>query len=319
MELEIKEQVTKAINEWIDDKNQARSAAKLSEKSGVSTAYISRIKNGEYDMVGGGGRLTHIGDSHFYKIAEAVGLKFDNEFKWDSLNSYKIGYRVLRKAQRKQLRMIIDGDSGQGKTFIQRWYNRENDYVLFVECTRNMTGKALINSICDKLGIDQAQARTPYEKMELIRKVVTNRRGYLLMFDQVGNKEVKPSIYSVLMDIANFIEGRAGMVISGYQVSSMLQKLYDKKAPGYRQLARRFIPNAYELPTITSHEVGQVCELEGITNTGAVNVLKKYVQNIDMLVQWVTDIKEFQERKGGKITGDEVIDLFNINITKLAA
>lgn len=319
MELEQKQQISEAVNQWIDEKNASRSAAKLSEKSGVNTAYISRIKNGEYEIQSGGGRITAINDSHFFKLAEAIGLKLDNEFKWDFLSSYKMGYRVLRKAQRKQLRCMVDADTGQGKTFVAKWYNRENDYVLFVECTRNMTGKALINTICEKLGIELPARTTPFEKLELIKKVITNRRGYLIAFDQVGKNEVKPSIYQVLMDIAVAIEGKAAMVISGYKVSEMLQHQYNKHVPGMRQLARRFLANTYELPQLTTHEVQLVCEHEGITNKGAINVLQKHVRDVDMLTQYVTDILDWQQKEGRKITGEEVVILFGIKYTTLKA
>jgi uncharacterized protein (DUF2249 family) len=319
MELEQKQQISEAINQWIDDKNPARSATRLAEKSGVNTAYISRIKNGEYELHSGGGRLTVINDSHFFKLAEAVGLKFEDEFKWDFLNSYRLGYRVMRKAQRKQLRAIIDGDTGQGKTFISKWYNRENDYVLFLECTRNMTGKAMINALCEKLGIELPMRTTPYEKLELIKKVITNRRGYLIVVDQVGKNEVRPSIYSVLMDIAVAVEGKAGIVISGYKVTDMLTYLYHRHVPGMRQLARRFIRNSYELPLLTANEIQQVCEQEGIHNKTAIHVLQKHVTDLDMLTQYVRDIVEWQQEKGKKITGEEVIALFNIRYSTLKA
>jgi uncharacterized protein (DUF2249 family) len=319
MELEQKQQVTEAVSQWIDEKNPARSASKLAEKSGVNAAYISRIKNGEYEMQSGGGRITVISDHHFHRLAEAVGFKFDDEYKWDFINSYKLAYNVMRKAQRKQLRGIIDGDTGQGKTFTSKWYNRENDYVLFIECSRNMTGKALINTMCDKLGIELPTRTTPFEKLELIKKVLTSRRGYVIMFDQVGKAEVKPSIYGVIMDIAVAIEGKAGMVISGYKVTEMLTHNYNRHVPGMRQLARRFMSNTYELPQLTTNEIALVCEQEGITNKGAVTVLQKHVRDLDMLSQYVRDVQDFQKKYAKKITAEEVIDLFNIKYTSLKA
>lgn len=319
MELETKQQITEALNQWLDENNQQRSANALAAKTGVNAAYISRIKNGLYEIQSGGGRLTAINDSHFFKIAEGIGLKLDSEFKWDFLNSYKMGYRILRKAHRKQLRTMIDGDTGQGKTFVQKWYNRENEYVLLIECTRNMTGKAMINTICAKLGIELNNRVTPFDKLELIKKVLANRRGYLIIIDQAGKAEVKPSIYSVVMDIAVAVEGKAAMVITGYKISEMLNSMYDKHVPGFRQLARRFKSNAYQLPELTPSEVEKVCDHEGITNKGAKNVLMKYVKDLDMLALKVRECLDFQEKEGRKITADEVIDLLNIEVLNLKA
>jgi len=319
MDLELKQEVTEALNQWIDEKNPARSATKLAEKSGVNSAYISRIKNGQYEMQSGASRITVINDSHFYKLAEAIGMKFDDEFKWDYLDSYVRGQAINRRVQKKRERAIIDGDSGQGKSFNNKWYNRENDYVMYVECTRNMTGKSLILAMCDKLGIELPNRATPYDRLEMIKKVVTNRRGYLLIFDQVGKNEVKPSIYGVLMDIANAVDKKCGMIITGYKVTEMLQNYYDKHVPGYRQFARRFLANAFRLPDLTPFDIEQVCVHEGITNRKAINALQYSVRDLDMLVQYVGDIKEWQARKGVKISGEEVSAMFNIKYTSLKA
>ena len=318
MELELKQQITDAVNDWIDEKNPARSAAKLAEKAGVNAAYVSRIKNGEYELSSGNGRITVINDTHFYKLADAIGIKLSDEFHWDFINSYKTGLRMLRRAQKKRLRVMLDGDSGQGKTFISRSFNRQFDYVVHIECSRNMTARALINTICNQLGIEVAASKSPFEKLELIKKVVSKGRGYALIFDQVGKMEVKPGIYGVLMDIAVAIEGRAAMVLSGYKIADMLESMHERQVPGYRQLARRFLANRLQLPSLNAADITAVCEHEGISNKGAVNVLIKYVRDLDQLTQWVRDILEYQEQAGKKITGEEVLSLFDINVMKAA-
>ena len=312
MDLELRDQIVEEINKWIDPKNNDRSANKLAEKSGVNAAYISRIRNGEYSFVSSNGRVSSISDVHFFRLAEAIGMKLGDEFKWEMLASYKQAYKLFRKSQRKQLRACLDGDSGQGKTFAQKWYGRENDYVVHVECTRNLTPRGLINLLCDKLGIDLPASRSPYERLEIIKKAITNRRGYVLLFDQVGKNEVKPSIYGVLMDIAVAIEGKAGMVVCGYKISEMLTYMYEQHQPGYRQLARRFIHNRYELPGLQPGEIASVCESEGISNKGAQNIFKQYVKDVDQLVQWVRDVRDWQRENNALITGEQVIAMFNV-------
>lgn len=306
-----KHAITESINAWIDEKNPARSGNKLAEKAAVSSAYISKIRNGEYEIPGGGGRSSVISDATFHRIADALGVNFNGGLHWDFVYNFQLIQRTCRKSQKKMIRYILDGYTGLGKTFGVEHYSITSDYVVYVKCTQNMSTKGLLDTILHRLGVHD-NVRGNYEKLELIRKYLTGRKGYLIIIDEL--EVVKLGIYAVIKDIADFTQGKCGMIITGMQLIKKLDALAARQKPGFPQLRRRFFGNQAECQPITQGEIVAVCEHEKIRNKGAHNVLTRVVNDFDMLAQYVADIKEWQEDHEKQITGEELIELLGINV-----
>lgn len=307
--IEHKHAITEAVRQWIDDKNPARSGNKLAEKASVSNAYISKIKAGQYEYELQGGRSATISDAVYHRLADALGIRFDGQLHWSFINSFKLIQRTCRKAQKKAIRMIVDGYTGQGKTFGLEHYAVENDYVVYVKCTQNMSAKGLLDAILERLGVHEV-IRGNHAKLETIRKIVTNRKGYLIIIDEV--EVVKAGVYAVLKDISDFTHNKCGFMISGMDLIMKLDNLAGRHKPGFPQLRRRFHGNQVNIPTLSQGEIVAVCEHEKITNKGTQSVLARTVRDLDMLSQYVADIKEYQEANGKKITGEECVQLLDI-------
>jgi hypothetical protein len=258
-----------------------------------------------------GGRPATISDATYHRIADAIGIRFDGRLHWDFLNSFKITQRACRKAQRKAIRMIADGWTGQGKTYGFEHYAVTSDYVVYVKCTNNMSAKGLLDAILHQLGVHD-NIRGNYEKLLKIRAIVRGRRGWLIIIDEC--EVVKAGINGVLKDISDISQGYCALIVSGMGLTKKLDKYAESHKPGFPQLRRRFFGNQVEIPMLTPDEVIQVCEYEKITTRGAQNVLAKYVKDLDMLSQYVSDIKEWQEKQGKKISGEEVIQLLGIQL-----
>jgi DNA transposition AAA+ family ATPase len=303
-----KQQVSEAVRGWIDEKNPARSGNKLAEKSGVSNAYVSKIKNGEFDYEVNN-RLFTISDAAYHRIADALGLRFDGQLHWDFLHNFRLVQRVCRKAQRRCLRYILDGWTGQGKTYSLEHYAVTTDYSLYVKCTQNMTAKGLLDTILERLG-QHDLIRSNYDKIERIRRVLLNRKGYLIIIDEA--EVVKPGIYAVIKDIADFTNGKCGFVLCGMELIKKLEALAGRHKPGFPQLRRRFFGNQAEVQHLSQAEIIQVCEFEKVTNKGAQNILATTVKDLDMLSQYIADIKEWQQANDKKITGPEVVQLLGL-------
>lgn len=297
---------------WLDDKNPARSGNKLAEKTGISSAYISRLKSGIYQFDNNKGGITVIRDSYFERIGEAIGLNLNDRMHWDFINNYKRITKACRKAQLKAIRMVVDGWTRMGKTHSLERYTATNDYVLYVKCTQNMSSKDLLEEILNALGIHE-NIRGNHAKLRTIKATITNRRGYLIIIDEV--EVVKPGIYGVLKDISDWAHGKAGFIICGMDIIAKLDKLARARRPGFPQLRGRFFGNqVLTANSLSQGEIIQVCEHEKITTKGAQNVLVQYAEDLDTLSQYVADIKEWQDANNKKINGQEVIELLDINV-----
>lgn len=312
--LEHKRIVSDAVNQWVDEKNPARSGAKLAEKAGINASYLSLIKSGKFQFENrNDGRVVHIKDSYFQRIADAIGLLLDDTLHWNFLANFKLIQRACRKAQKKAIREVLDGWTGTGKTHALEHYAATNDYCLYVKCTQNMNAKDLLEEILSALHVHDV-IRGNHNKLRVIKNMITNRRGYLIIIDEV--EVVKPGIYAILKDISDWAHNRAGFIISGMDIINKLDKMANAGRPGFPQLRRRFFGNRVTTATkLSPEEVIEVCDHEKIINKGAQNILAQYVTDLDMLVQYVRDIKEWQEQNGKKITGQEAIELLDISIT----
>lgn len=312
--LEQKRIVTEQVNTWIDEKNPARSGAKLAEKAGINTSYLSFIKAGKYQTEASG-RIVSIKDSYFQRIADAIGLRLDDTLHWDFIENFKRIQRACRKAQRKAIRMVVDGWTRMGKTHALENYAAANDYVLYVKCTQNMSAKDLLEEILAALGVHDLQhIRGNHAKLRTIKGLITNRKGYLIIIDEV--EVVKAGIYGILKDISDWAHRRAGFIICGMDIVRKIDKLAGNHKPGFPQLRGRFFGNqVLTASKLSQGEIVEVCQFEGITNTGAQNVLAQYVTDLDMLAQYVRDVKDEQEKRAKKLTGQEVIELLDISVT----
>lgn len=311
---EHKQMITDAINTWIDSKNPERSQNKLADGSRVNVAYISRIREGHYTQEVSGREVT-IGDASFHRLADFLDVKFEGALHWPSIRNTQRIERICRKAQRKAIRYIIDGPTGQSKTYTLEKYSKKNNSVVYVKLTQNMTAHNLVDSIMNELNI-HGNYRGIHAKLEAIRKTVV-KSGYLIVFDEA--EVVKPGIYAVIKDVSDFIHNKAGMIICGYGLIAKLDRLASRDKAGFPQLRRRFFGNVEYLGHITESEIIEVCVQEGITNKGAQNVIIHECADLDKLAQWIADIKDFQKAEGKKITGEEVARMFGVRGSTLKA
>jgi hypothetical protein len=314
---EHKQMVTDAVNAWIDPNNPDRSQNKLAEASKVNAAYISQIKLGKYTISAGGRDVdSNIGDNTFHKLADFLEIKFDGGLLWPSLRNFTRIEKICRKAQRKAIRYIIDGPTGQGKTFALERVAKKFSYAIYVKATRNMSANDLVEAILNEMGI-AGNFRGIHQKIQAIGKKVNNQRGILIMIDEL--EQVRPAVYAVIKDVCDVVQGKGAMVICGFGLVNKLDLLAGKQRAGFPQLRRRFFGNVELLSEVSEQEVVDICVSEGITNKGAINVIVHECKDLDKLSQWIADIKDFQKQEGRKITGDEVVRMFGVKGLKMAA
>ncbi|MBL6448553.1 ATP-binding protein [Fulvivirga sp. 29W222] len=308
MNLQHKQKITESVIEWIDF-SEERSANKLSQQSGVVSAYISRIRNGEYSMSTGEGKNSPIPDKVFNTLSDFLGLRFDTELHWDTKN-YLLVQTVCQSAQSKRQRILLEADTGLGKTYSLERYALHNDKVLYIKVTRTMSAKDMLEEICKKLLIKD-QLRGNRSKMLAIQRKVTSVNGYLIIIDEA--EYLKNNLFDLVKEIADFTDRKCGMILSGMNLISKINTMADRAKPGFPQLRRRFFPNRVELKEISKEEIKEICKTSGITDTTAINVLAKYIFDYDMLSQYVQVILENIRNCGEQLNGKDIIDLFNLD------
>ena len=309
MELEFKKRVTEALNAWLAESPENRTLNGLAEEHQITKLYVSRIKNGIYEIEHAGGKSTTIDDEYFHRIAYAIGLttRSGTGLHWETNNFTRI-QKAARAAQNKRMRILLDADTGFGKTYSLEYYSLHKDKVIYLKVTRSMTERDLLFAILKKLGIRE-EIRGNRQKLNAIRHALTGTPGYLFIIDEA--EYLKPGIFHVIKEIADFTEGKCGFILAGMGVLQLINKLANKKRIGFPQLRRRFFPNRLMLPErIENSEKKQIAQQSGITNETALNVICQYCNDFDMLSQMVFEAMEFQKAKGRKITGQDLMAIY---------
>lgn len=309
MELQFKQRVTEELNKWLEESPDNRTLNGLAEEHGITKLYLSRIKNGIYAIDHTSGKSTEIADEYFHRIAYAIGLTTRSRtgLHWETANFTKI-QKAARAAQNKRMRILLDADTGFGKTYALEHYSLQKDRVMYLKVTRSMTERDLLNAILKKLG-NKDLIRGNRQKLNTIRHILTGTPGWLFIIDEA--EYMRPALFHVIKEIADFTEQKCGFIMAGMGVTNLINKLADRKRLGFPQLRRRFFPNRLLLPErIENSEKKMIANSAGITDSTAINVICQYCNDFDMLSQMIQEAIDWQKQKGRKITGQELLDLY---------
>jgi len=302
MEQARKQQVTQALNQWLES-HTGRSVKGLANERLTNPGYLSNIKNGKYETSNG----TVIADKYFYEIMEGIGLITRNSlgFHWDYVSNFKLVQKTCNNAQRKQLRILLEADTGLGKTYALSYFSKLTDRCIYVQIKRSTTEASLLQEICQRLGMDKPP-RGNHRKMLAIRQHVTSIPNYLIIIDE--QEYARQHMFHTVKEIADFLEGRAGLIVSGYGLREKVKRLANLKKNGFPQFKRRFFPNIFILPEISDSDKKEICEREGITQLEFKNAISAYCKDFDMLSRIIYDCKEEKLDKG-KLTREYVESL----------
>ncbi len=233
--LEIKQQITAKMQDLFatGDITQAAFAKKVQ----IDKAYISQIKNGNYEI----GKVA-IADSYFQTLLNHLEIDLPEEVTskarhFDNDNGDAINM-VLELCLRDRQVVLIDSDiSGAGKTYhLKR--AAKHPKVLYVKTTKETNTPALLADILQLLGVSKDNLpKSNHEKIKLFREKMP--QGWVLIIDELELVKKKSDVYSTLKDLADESEGKFGLILAGFNMIKDLQKKYDANRNIYSQLYSR--------------------------------------------------------------------------------
>lgn len=306
---QFKKKVTEAFNTWLDESDD-RTLNGFAEENEISKLYVSRIKNGIYQIDHNGGeKVTQIADQYFYRIAYAIGLMahMPHRFQWHTRNFEHI-QKVCKRAQNECMRVLLDGPTGHGKTNALEYYKIKANKVVYQKVTRSMTEIDLLRALCKKLWLGEA-IRGSRRMLEAIHTRLTGEPGYLLIIDE--QEYARLGLYHTIKEIADFTEHKCGFILSGCGITKIIERHASAQRMGWPQLRRRFFPNRVALPdAIDNREKRKICEDAGVTDKTAQNVIITYCNDFDILSQVIIDAIAFKKQNNREMTGEEMMIRF---------
>jgi polyhydroxyalkanoate synthesis regulator phasin len=305
-----KNKVTEAVIEYIADTSGDNSQNKLSKLSGVAPIILMAIRDGResYRTSKDSNKDIAIDDQYYYKVAEALGLKFEREVHFSNSNYARV-HQLCRYAQAKHRRGIIDSkDSGAGKTYALEAYARENRNVLYIKATSLMKGKDLVEKIISSLHIRPESKSLMHRLDAIARKVI--QPGYLIIIDEM--ESVSPDMWRVIKDIEDATYGKCGLIISGMGILRELELAAAKGKKLMPQILRRLRSNKLILKALSKKDIEEACKEHDITDRKVTNLLARHVFDWAMLNEYVKDIHDVLISKGKEVSEDYVKQLFQL-------
>jgi DNA transposition AAA+ family ATPase len=257
MRTEQKQSIQSLVIEHVEHLGGQRATA---TKAGVSTATISQIINGKWDL---------IADNMWRKIAAALGHRADGWNLVGNIFNNRVLETTFADAKTHSMFVCVSHKAGSGKSagcnlFFQQ---HKRKHVYLIRC-REWSVRQFLSELCRTLGIDQPRGYVSADA--LLAEVVDFflvRAEYkpLLIIDEAD--KLKGTALRTLIPLYNETEDRLGVVILGTEnLSEEIKRgvRYNKK--GYDEIDSRLGRQFVRLYGASEDDVRKICAANGIEN-----------------------------------------------------
>lgn len=240
MDVSTKQKVMAAVEQYLA--RHSMTAAELARKSGVNNSYLSLMRQGSYETDAGNGKKVEIADRYFEMLARAVGYTLQKTY-WEPVPTTQMKQilAVLEDAREFGSTYVITGETGSGKTFVSRMFQRNyplDCYLVTVGSADNIGD--LLEKTCEQLGV--ATEKTKSKTLRAVARRMQSMRfdglKPLLIFDEA--EYMKQPALCNLKELYDALNGQAGLVLLGTdQLNRNIERMRRKNRDGIPQLYRR--------------------------------------------------------------------------------
>lgn len=259
-----KNQIVQAIN---DEKVRLGSQNKVATKCGVSSATISQMMNGNWELIKA---------EMWQKVAQSLTINVLDEWQVVETMNYRMIFSVLNDAKNASLFIPISHKAGSGKTTALTTYANLyiGDNVFFIQA-REWARREFLLELCKELGIKQDSGYSSVDTLG--QKVIqffsqrTNKKP-LLIVDEAD--KLKPSALRWFISLYNELENKMGCVISGTDnLEKTIKQGVRYNKLGFDEVDDRFGRKFIHLVGATKKDFQMICEANGLTDSELINNL----------------------------------------------
>ncbi|MFL0063468.1 AAA family ATPase [Tenacibaculum maritimum] len=270
------------------DTNQAQ----LGRDANVGEAYVSVILKGKTNI----GR-TQIKDKYYLALCNAIGYSIDVKI-WRHFNTqnFKTIINELKKARQNKSRLVIDADTGAGKTYACKKYKQKYPNNTFVvKCLAIENSKEFAINIAEVVGVETHG--TAGSIIKRVAKKLLSLDDVVLIIDEAEHIGKKSGYINIIKSVADLFEGKIAFVLLGMGISKILKTGFDKNKQNFRQTARRFSKRE-ECETNISEDVIKICqelELKKVVQAWFANRMRNYDEFKVLVVEAIEEAKKLKQ------------------------
>lgn len=230
----------------------AGSAAKAATKLGISSAQMSNIRNGRFDLVS---------DSLLRKISHDLGLK---QAEWIVVDTKPLSEMksYLATCKKLSLNMCICAPAGSGKKESRNELQLEMANVFMVSCEEHWNKKNFLQEILITMGL-KYEGMTTHELVKVISDHLSKLDKPLLILDEAD--KLRDEVLYFYITLYNRLEDRCGiaMMATDYLKKKVLKGLALNRK-GYQEIYSRIGRRFIEIAAPDAHDIAKVCLANGV-------------------------------------------------------
>lgn len=264
----------------------------FAKKVKISRQYIDEIVKGSTYF-----QKTEIKDKYYITICDFIGLKLEYEV-WRHFNTvnYQIVTEAINNAKRRKRRVLIDGDTGSGKSYACHSYKKtapKGTYIVTFSGSGNP--RAFVKNIAETVG---AETNGTMDNIisNIIKHLTSQDYDTVLVIDECEHVQEKPGYINHIKSLADGLEGKCGFVICGMGLKDLLEQKYKNHKQNYRQTYSRFSKRVYCTENIFE-DIDHICGDLGLSRPVA-SWLKSYAKDFRILREIMEDAFDESEKTG---------------------
>jgi DNA transposition AAA+ family ATPase len=232
---------------------QGMSANDVAKKTGVSSAYISNMRAGNFTINAGKGNIVDIADKYFEAIATLISFELEKSY-WKNVPTAQMKRIISTLEDAKQFGYtnVIIGETGCGKTYIAGLFaqNFPLDCFTIKVSSQDNIGD-LLEKVCDNLHIptEKSKSKTLRAITRKLAQLKADGHKPMVIFDEAEFMR-QPALCN-MKELYDNLNGICSIILMGTdQLTNHLEKMRKKNKDGIPQLYRRIRFGIRVLPTI---------------------------------------------------------------------
>lgn len=279
-----------ALSRYLQEKGIC--VAEFAKKSKVTRNYVDVILMGGLKF-----QNTVISDRYYQNICDFIGLTIENEvWKHFDTDNYAIVTGAIDNARKRKRRIIIDGDTGSGKSYACHAYKKavpQGTYIVTFSGSGNP--RELVKNIAEVVGVDAiGTAGTIINN--IVQELTKKDYNTVLVIDECEHIQEKPGYINHIKSLADGLEGKCGFVLCGMDINYLMETKYNYKKQNYRQTYSRFSKRVFCTENIYE-DINRICE-ELKLSPSVCTWLKNNAKDFRVLREMVEDAFDESEKTG---------------------
>jgi DNA transposition AAA+ family ATPase len=255
--------IREALLSWLD-KGENFTQTEIATRVGTSIAYINKIKQGSYDE-------KYPSPAVWQSLAKELGVTIQKSYwqHFDTLNFKKIQFR-LNLAKSENGILVIDGQTGAGKTYALETYHRNQPTGCYYVKVHSEYGKTdLLLAILESMG-EKPTSKRSFNLMQLITDKL-NKPNTMLILDETEYMKTAcwHTVKALIDNTKQGSQRTCTIVLAGCGIEKKLVALANGKRSeeGWQQLLRRLKGNFPQLSVMQADKTEWTKEVKSILDS----------------------------------------------------